>query len=175
MPLPFLVSLDSVMIFRLKKNLMKYRNILWNSLFQNIRIQDDDNDDGLLTNHSESIKEKREYGSISYHVYWKYLKVSTFVKNAQVSVQKILGRRTLPSQHFPFSQCCYSKYEGKVKLEILMKFHKNIVKVLSFNQNYFSFRCTWIFSWANGWKVRAAVLTILETFSNFSVASQSLW
>ena len=101
-------------------------------------------------------------------------KVSTFVKNAQVSVQKILGRRTLPSQHFPFSQCCYSKYEGKVKLEILMKFHKNIVKVLSLNQNYFSFRCTWIFSWANGWKVRAAVLTILETFSNFSVASQSL-
>jgi len=36
-------------------------------------FQDDENDDGLITS-GESNKENREYGSISYNVYWQYLR-----------------------------------------------------------------------------------------------------
>ena len=38
-------------------------------------LQDDDNDDGLLTTGGEAAKERREYGTISWAVYWQYLKV----------------------------------------------------------------------------------------------------
>ena len=37
-------------------------------------FQDDDNDDGLMTAGGEKKKEKREYGAISYGVYWQYVK-----------------------------------------------------------------------------------------------------
>ena len=37
-------------------------------------FQDDDNDDGLMTASGEKKKERREYGAISYGVYWQYVK-----------------------------------------------------------------------------------------------------
>ena len=37
-------------------------------------FQDDENDDGLITTGGEKKKERRDYGSISYNVYWQYVK-----------------------------------------------------------------------------------------------------
>lgn len=37
-------------------------------------FQDDDNDDGLMTSGVEKKGERREYGAISYSVYWQYVK-----------------------------------------------------------------------------------------------------
>ena len=42
-------------------------------------LQDDDNDDGLLTTGGEAAKERREYGTISWAVYWQYLKVGDII------------------------------------------------------------------------------------------------
>ena len=37
-------------------------------------FQDDENDDGLMTSVGEKKKERRDYGSISCNVYWRYIR-----------------------------------------------------------------------------------------------------
>lgn len=49
-------------------------------------LQDDDNDDGLLTTGGEAAKERREYGTISWAVYWQYLKVGDSIAEDTSSI-----------------------------------------------------------------------------------------
>ena len=78
-------------------------------------LQDDDNDDGLLTTGGEAAKERREYGTISWAVYWQYLKVG----DIKISLLRIvifiamIGRGTVPSGGLPLSECSSAEYEGK--------------------------------------------------------------
>ena len=81
-------------------------------------LQDDDNDDGLLTTGGEAAKERREYGTISWAVYWQYLKVGdSIAEDSHIAHRALyiamIGRGTVPSWGLPLSECSSAEYEGK--------------------------------------------------------------
>ena len=76
-------------------------------------LQDDDNDDGLLTTGSEAAKERREYGTISWAVYWQYLKVGDSHIVHRTKYIAMIGRGIVPSWGIPLIECSSAEYEGK--------------------------------------------------------------
>ena len=77
-------------------------------------LQDDDNDDGLLTTGGEAAKERREYGTISWAVYWQYLKVgNSHIVHHTLYIIAMAGRGTVPSGGLPLSECSPAEYEGE--------------------------------------------------------------
>ena len=76
-------------------------------------LKDDDNDDGLLTTGGEAAKERREYGTISWAVYWQYLKVGDSHIVHRTKYIAMIGRGTVPSWGIPLIECSSAEYEGK--------------------------------------------------------------
>lgn len=89
-----------------------------------------------MTTNFENKKEKREYGSISYNVYWQYLKVikwKIFSRLINICDQiSNLGWWFVVAWYFPYSQCCSSEYEGCINscwCSIILTFWKILCQV----------------------------------------------